>query len=133
MHFFRRPIVKSAAALAVAGAVSACANPFAPYRMEIQQGNYVTQEMASQLKPGMTKEQVRFALGTPLINDTFHQNRWDYVFTRQRNRRSPLEERRMTVFFDQSGRLERVDGDIIPALDAPAASSGASAAPPNKP
>jgi outer membrane protein assembly factor BamE len=133
MHCLPRSFLKLAAALALAGAVSACSNPFAPYRMEIQQGNYVTQEMASQLKVGMTKEQVRFALGTPLINDSFHQNRWDYVFTRQRNRSSPLEERRMTVFFDQSGRLERVDGDIIPALDSPAASSGVSAAPPNKP
>jgi outer membrane protein assembly factor BamE len=130
MPFLRRPVLHAAAALAFAGAVSGCANPFAPYRMEIQQGNYVTQEMASQLKVGMTKEQVRFALGTPLINDSFHQNRWDYVFTRQRNRSSPLEERRMAVFFDQSGRLERVDGDIIPALDAPGAAPAASA---NKP
>lgn len=109
-----------AAAFAVASVLSACSNPLAPYRMEIQQGNYVTQEMASQLKVGMTKEQVRFALGTPLINDTFHVNRWDYVFTRLRNRSSPLEERRLTVFFDSAGRLERVDGDIIPALDNPA-------------
>ncbi len=125
-----RSFLHVAAAVAVAGLLSACSNPLAPYRMEIQQGNYVTQEMASQLKAGMTKEQVRFALGTPLINDTFHVNRWDYVFTRVRNRSSPLEERRLTVFFDSAGRLERVDGDIIPALDNPGA---APADTPNKP
>jgi outer membrane protein assembly factor BamE len=117
MHFLPRSVVRFAAAVALAGALSGCFNPLAPYRMELQQGNYVTQEMASQLKLGMTKEQVRFALGTPLINDSFHPNRWDYVFTRQRNRRSPLEDRRLTVFFDSAGRLDRVDGDIIPTLE----------------
>ena len=127
---FRLNRLRTAAAVALAGALSACANPFAPYRMEIQQGNYVTQEMASQLKLGMTKEQVRFALGTPLINDTFHLNRWDYVFMRQLNRSSPLEERRLTVFFDNAGRLERLDGDVIPALES---SAGAPADCPRKP
>ena len=64
-----------------------------PYRMEIQQGNYVTQEMASQLKVGMTKEQVRFILGTPLIVDPFHNNRWDYVFRlEQDGKLHPLQE-----------------------------------------
>lgn len=96
-------------------ALGACGvNPFAPYRMEIQQGNYLTQEVVSQLKPGMTKDQVRFVLGTPLINDIFHEDRWDYVFRRQLNRRSPLEERRMTVFFDRKGVLERIEGDVVP-------------------
>jgi outer membrane protein assembly factor BamE len=103
--------------LLAAGLLAGCANPLAPYRMEIQQGNYVTQEMVAQLKPGMTKEQVRFALGTPLINDVFHQDRWDYVFMRQRNRQSPLEQRLLTVFFDASGQLARVQGDIVPAPD----------------
>jgi outer membrane protein assembly factor BamE len=65
----------------------------------------------------MTKDQVRFALGTPLINDVFHQDRWDYVFMRQRNRQSPLEQRLLTVFFDSSGQLARVQGDIVPAPD----------------
>ena len=48
-----------------------------PYRIEIQQGNFVSQEMVSQLKPGMSKDQVRFVLGTPLITDSFHADRWD--------------------------------------------------------
>jgi outer membrane protein assembly factor BamE len=104
-------------AVALAGCSS---NPLAPYRMEIQQGNYITQEMVSQLKLGMTKDQVRFALGTPLINDIFHENRWDYVYMRQRNRSSPLEERRLTVLFNGSGVLERLEGDVVPPTEAAA-------------
>ena len=103
------------AALVVAGLLAGgCANPLRPYRMEIQQGNYVTQEMVAQLKPGMTKEQVRFALGTPLINDIFHADRWDYVYTRQRARSREVEQRGLTIFFDQSDRLVRLEGDVVP-------------------
>ena len=54
-----------------------------PYRIEIQQGNFISQDMVAQLKPGMSKEQVRLALGTPLLNDIFHADRWDYVFWRE--------------------------------------------------
>ncbi|MEO0317994.1 MAG: small protein (tmRNA-binding) protein, partial [Pseudomonadota bacterium] len=50
------------------------------YRADIQQGNFVSKEMVAQLREGMTPEQVRFVLGTPLINDAFHANRWDYPF-----------------------------------------------------
>ncbi len=84
------------------------------YRMEIQQGNFVSQEMVSQLKPGMTKEQVRFVMGTPLITDSFHANRWDYVFRRQRANSKELEQRNIAVFFED-GKLKRVDGDVTPA------------------
>jgi len=83
-----------------------------PYRMEIQQGNYVTQEMAAQLKPGLTREQVRFVLGTPLVSDIFHEERWDYVFVRERANSQEVERRRIAVFFED-GKLKRVDGDIL--------------------
>ena len=49
------------------------------HKIDIQQGNYVTQDMVAKLKPGMTRSQVRFALGTPLIADPFHPDRWDYL------------------------------------------------------
>jgi len=84
-----------------------------PYRMEIQQGNYVTQEMVSQLKPGMSKEQVRFVLGTPLLTDIFHADRWDYIYYRDA-RKGTKEQRRLAVYFE-AGRLARVDGDIVAA------------------
>src|SRR5207237_10573262 len=54
-----------------------------PYKMEVQQGNFVSQDMVSQLKAGMSKEQVRSALGTPLLTDIFHGERWDYIYSRE--------------------------------------------------
>ena len=84
-----------------------------PYRIEIQQGNYISQDMVAQLKPGMTKEQVRFILGTPMVTDIFHSDRWDYVYWRE----SPAgarEQRKLTVLFEQ-GQLARVDGDMTPS------------------
>lgn len=85
-----------------------------PYRMEIQQGNYITQEMVAQLKPGLTRDQVRFVLGTPLVSDIFHEGRWDYVFLRQRANSREKEFRRIAVFFED-GKLQRVEGDIVAA------------------
>jgi outer membrane protein assembly factor BamE len=86
------------------------------YRMEIQQGNYLTQEMTSKLQAGMTRDQVRFVLGTPLLVDIFRDNRWDYVYRRQRADSREVEERRLTVFFEND-RLVRIEGDVTPGLD----------------
>ena len=82
-----------------------------PYRMEIQQGNFVSQEMVAQLKPGMTKEQVRFILGTPMVSDIFHPDRWDYVFWRETSN-GKREQRKLTVLFE-NGELARLDGDVV--------------------
>jgi outer membrane protein assembly factor BamE len=95
------------------------------YRMEIQQGNYVSQESASQLKLGMTKDQVRFVLGTALLVDIFHEDRWDYVYWRQRANSREVEERRFTLLF-RDGTLNRIEGDVVPT---PAWSAGVSPAP----
>ena len=84
-----------------------------PYRIDIQQGNFISQEMVAQLKPGMSKEQVRLALGTPLLTDIFHAERWDYVYSFDR-RGQPREQRKLTVFFED-GKLTRVDGDVVAA------------------
>jgi outer membrane protein assembly factor BamE len=111
--------------LAVALAVGLTACGPIVYRIEVQQGNLVDQETVSQLKPGMTKDQVRFVLGTPLVADIFHADRWDYVFTRKLERSSRVsEERRLTVFFDQNGLLERVEGDVVPGVVPSADKSG---------
>jgi outer membrane protein assembly factor BamE len=85
------------------------------HTMEIQQGNYLTQEMVSKLQPGMTRDQVRFVLGTPLLVDIFHDNRWDYVYRRRRADSREVEERRLTVFFDND-RLVRLEGDVTTGL-----------------
>jgi outer membrane protein assembly factor BamE len=84
-----------------------------PYRMVIQQGNFISQEMVAQLKPGMSKEQVRFVLGTPLVTDIFHADRWDYVFFRELAD-GKREQRNLSVVFENS-KLARVLGDLMPA------------------
>ncbi len=84
-----------------------------PYRMEIQQGNYVSQDMVSQLKAGMSKEQVRFILGTPLVTDIFHAERWDYLYFRETSD-GKREQRKLVVHFD-NGQLTRIDGDVVSA------------------
>jgi outer membrane protein assembly factor BamE len=83
-----------------------------PYKVEIQQGNFVSQEMVTQLKPGMSKEQVRFVLGTPLLTDIFHAERWDYVYWRE-TPSGKREQRKLAVHFSD-GRLARLDGDVVP-------------------
>jgi outer membrane protein assembly factor BamE len=82
-----------------------------PYKPEIQQGNWVSQEMVAQVKPGMTREQVRFILGTPLLTDIFHADRWDYVYWREPTS-GKREHRNITLFFDQ-GKLARIEGDVV--------------------
>jgi outer membrane protein assembly factor BamE len=84
-----------------------------PFRIEIQQGNYISQEMVAQLKPGMSKEQVRLALGTPLLADIFHADRWDYVYYRDKPGEK-RDQRKLTVFFED-GKLMRLDGDVVAA------------------
>lgn len=69
------------------------------YRIDVQQGNVVTEEMLEKLKPGMTKSQVLFVLGSPLIVDAFRDNRWDYVYL-LREKGDLVEQKRMTLFFD---------------------------------
>ena len=84
-----------------------------PYRMDVQQGNVVTQEMIAKVQPGMTRSQVRFALGTPLVVDPFRTDRWDYVFLYQKAG-VVTEQRRVAVLF-KDDRLIRIDGDVLPA------------------
>ena len=88
-----------------------------PYRIDIQQGNFLSQEMVSQLKKGMTREQVRFVLGTPLVTDIFHPERWDYVYYREL-KDGKADRRNISVFFEQD-RLARVEGDVAPKAEPP--------------
>lgn len=95
------------------------------YRVDIRQGNFVTQEMVSQLKPGLTREQVRYALGTPLLTDPFHSNRWDYVY-RYAPGHGDVQQRRLSVYFDDN-KLVSVSGDVVAATAADAQKAPASA------
>lgn len=85
------------------------------YRIDVQQGNVLTQEMVSQLRPGLSQDQVRFILGTPVLTDMFHANRWDYFFWLRKGRSGEVESRRFSVFFDADGKLVRVAGDVTAA------------------
>ncbi len=114
---------------------------FSPYRVDIQQGNFVSREMVAQVrenmksKEGMTPEQVRFVMGTPLVMDVFHQDRWDYVFRLEKNNGDIILSD-VTVYFENN-RLKRLEGGDLPnekdylALIAgtPAASAAPAAAP----
>jgi outer membrane protein assembly factor BamE len=102
--------------LALAAAVLAgCSAPnipgITPYRMEIQQGNFITQDMVSRLSTGMSKEQVRLTLGTPMLTDIFHADRWDYVYWRE-TQDGKREQRKLAVHFSDN-KLVRLDGDVV--------------------
>ena len=84
-----------------------------PYKIDIQQGNVVTSEQAQALKPGMPRSQVRDILGSPLLTSVFHADRWDYVFTFQRQG-LPLQQRKLALFF-KGDLLERVESDALPS------------------
>jgi outer membrane protein assembly factor BamE len=107
-------------ALSMAALLSACQSAqivpkipgLEPYRMTIQQGNNLSQEMVAQLKLGMTREQVRFVLGTPLLMDVFHADRWDYVYYREVPG-GKREQRNLSVVFEKD-KLARVIGDLVP-------------------
>lgn len=85
---------------------------FSPYRPDIQQGNFVSQEMLNQLKVGQSRDQVRFILGSPLLTDAFHENRWDYPFYLARGN-GELTTSRVTVFF-KDDKVERFEGGNLP-------------------
>jgi outer membrane protein assembly factor BamE len=92
--------------------LSACSKDKIPgvYRIDIQQGNQVTQEMLSKLEPGMTKSQVSFVMGTPMLIDVFHPNRWDYIYSFHPGNGS-REQRRITLYFDDAETLDYIDGN----------------------
>ena len=85
------------------------------YKLDVQQGNIITAEMLMGLKPGMTRTQVKYILGTPLIQDSFHENRWDYIYKMIKDDRL-IEERHVVVRFEDD-ELVDVKGDIIQSND----------------
>lgn len=82
-----------------------------PYTLDIPQGNLITQEMVDKLKPGMTRSQVRFVLGTPLVVDPFHAQRWDFVYSLRKSG-AVIESRRMTALFE-GDLFKAIEGDVV--------------------
>jgi outer membrane protein assembly factor BamE len=113
-------------ACVVAVALAGCGTRMPqPYTPPLQQGNVIEQESLSKLKPGMTRSQVRFLLGTPLVVDVFRNDRWDYVYFLRRQGQAP-QQRRITVIFE-GDLLARIEGDVVAG-----ASTAPSAPPPAK-
>jgi outer membrane protein assembly factor BamE len=92
-------------------AASACV-----YRINIQQGNFLDQAAVEQVKPGMTRSQVRYLLGTPMVADPFEKERWDYIYYLKKGRSRHVDSRRVTVYFD---------GEKVARLDKPTAAEAA--------
>ena len=95
-------------------ALGGCSFP-GVYKIDIQQGNVVTQDMIDQLRPGMTRSQVRFIMGNPLITDTFHANRWDYLYSIQPGGGERLQER-VSLIFNSNDQLAGLAGDFMPGV-----------------
>jgi outer membrane protein assembly factor BamE len=92
------------------------------YKLDVNQGNFITQDQVDKLKVGLTPPQVRLALGTPLLTDPFHASRWDYIYSFERNGHV-LEQRQFTVYF-VNDKLARWEGDEAPPPPAEVARSG---------
>src|SRR5579863_3336367 len=114
MKILRTGFIAVGLALAASGCV---------YRINIQQGNFLKQADVDQVQPGMTRSQVRYLLGTPMVADSFNKERWDYIYYLKKGRTRHVDSRRVTVYFD---------GDKVARLDKPtdaeAAAQDASAA-----
>jgi len=115
---------RTALALGVAALVAGCSlnDPnrsglLQPYRIDLPQGNYLTQETVDRVQQGMSREQVRFVLGSPLLRDLFHPDRWDYVF-RYKFPNGDVEQRKVTVRF-RDDRVVAVEADPLPQREDP--------------
>ncbi|MBV2134926.1 outer membrane protein assembly factor BamE [Pseudomonas sp. MAP12] len=95
-------------------ALAGCSLP-GVYKIDIQQGNVITQDMIDQLRPGMTRRQVRFIMGNPLITDTFHANRWDYLYSLQPGGGERQQER-ISLLFNSNDQLSGLAGDFMPGV-----------------
>jgi outer membrane protein assembly factor BamE len=114
MKLFQRVLV----GLALAALASGCV-----YRINIQQGNFLDQTAVDQVKPGMTRSQIRYLLGTPMVADSFNKERWDYIYYLKKGRSRHVDSRRVTVYFE-ADKVTKLDKPT----DAEAAAQDASAA-----
>jgi outer membrane protein assembly factor BamE len=104
-----------AACSSVSNATRSAASAMTLYRPEVVQGNFISKEQVQALKTGMTRQQVRDLLGTPLLTSVFRTDRWDYVFTLKRQH-VPPQSFRLTVYFKDDA-LEHFEGDAMPSED----------------
>lgn len=123
MHAKARRCVYVLVTLSMGGLLAACGSfnsasrsivsSITPYKVDVVQGNFVSKEQVSALQPGMSRQQVREIMGTPLVTSVFHSDRWEYVFTLKRAGLDP-QTRKLTVFFDGE-QFARAEGDEMPS------------------
>ncbi len=106
-------------ALLLSLAAGCSGGKFGPYRIDVQQGNALDQESVARLKPGLSRSQVRFLLGTPLVVDPFRTDRWDYVYLYHKAGKL-TEQKRVTLFFEGE-TLVRLEGDLPEPAGQPSA------------
>ena len=94
-------------------ALAACGSFRFPgvFKIDVAQGNIVTKDMLQKLKPGMTKSQVRYVMGSPLVTDTFHPNRWDYYYSIRLGGRDPITKH-VSLHFEND-QFSHFDGDVV--------------------
>jgi outer membrane protein assembly factor BamE len=95
------------------------------YKLNIDQGNIITQEMVNKLQPGMSRSQVQFVMGSPLLADPFHEDRWDYIYTLL-DSKGKRTEQHLTVFFADD-KLSSLNGNVVPQGEEPAPQAAAPA------
>ena len=123
MHVLARCRLRVALTLSLVSLLAACSSvsettrnamsSITPYKVEVVQGNFVSREQVQALQPGMSRQQVREILGTPLVTSVFHADRWDYVFSIQRQG-VEAQYRKLNVFFEGE-RFVRAEGDEMPS------------------
>jgi outer membrane protein assembly factor BamE len=114
MQILRTGLIAIGLALAAGGCV---------YRINIQQGNFLDQAAVDTVKTGMTRSQVRYLLGTPMVADSFNKERWDYIYYLKKGRTRHIDSRRVTVYFDgdKVARLDKPTDELAAQQDASAA------------
>ena len=114
MKILRTGLIAVGLALSAAGCV---------YRINIQQGNFLNQGAVDTVKEGMTRSQVRYLLGTPMVADSFNKERWDYIYYLKKGRTRHVDSRRVTVYFDgdKVARLDKPSDELAAQQDASAA------------
>ncbi|MFN7096964.1 MAG: outer membrane protein assembly factor BamE, partial [Gammaproteobacteria bacterium] len=85
-----------------------------PYTPSIQQGNVISQKDVAQLKLGMSENDVQYLLGQPVLQSTFNNDRWDYIYTYEGIDNGPIKERRLSLFFNDQGNLIKIQDDLTP-------------------
>ncbi len=115
---FRFVLMRTTLGLSLAVGASACV-----YRINIQQGNFLDQAAVEQVKVGMTRSQVHYLLGTPMVADSFNKQRWDYIYYLKKGRTKHVDSRRVTVYFDgeKVAKLDKPTAEEAAAQDASAA------------